>query len=44
MNNTSHDLKHSYAKKRSAIRDRLGDFKKVIAQADDNKIFEVSDR
>lgn len=40
MKNTYHYLKHSYAKKRNAIRDRLGEFKKVIAEADDNKLFE----
>ncbi len=40
MQNASYILKQAYKKKRTSIRERLGDFKKIIAQADDKRLFE----
>ena len=40
MDNTSNNLKKAYTKKRAAIKERLSDFEKIIAQADDNRLFE----
>ena len=40
MDNSSYKLKNAYIKKQAEIRERLRDFKKIIAQADDNKLFE----
>lgn len=40
MINSFRDLKQSYKKKRSDIRARLDDFRKIIAHADDNQLFE----
>ncbi|MEM7008402.1 MAG: N-glycosylase/DNA lyase [Thermodesulfobacteriota bacterium] len=40
MDNILINLKNSYAEKRPAIIERLGEFKKIISHADDYKIFE----
>ncbi len=40
MNNSSHSLKQAYAKKKSAIRSRLNEFRKIGEEADDNELFE----
>ena len=40
MNNSSHSLKQAYAKKKSTIRSRLNEFRKIGEEADDNQLFE----
>lgn len=40
MKNSSHSLKQAYAKKKSAIRSRLNEFRKIGEEADDNQLFE----
>ncbi len=40
MHNASQNLKQAYIRKGAEIKRRLGDFKKIIAQADDNRLFE----
>lgn len=40
MENSSHYLKQAYAKKKSAIRIRLNEFRKIREKADDNQLFE----
>jgi len=40
MKNSSHSLKQAYAKKKSAIRSRLNEFRKIGEKADDNQLFE----
>ena len=40
MKQSSHNLKQAYIQKKKLIRARLNDFKKIIRDSDDNKIFE----
>ena len=40
MKNSSHSLKQAYSKKKSAIRSRLNEFRKIGEEADDNQLFE----
>jgi N-glycosylase/DNA lyase len=40
MKQSSHNLKQAYIQKKGSIRARLNDFKKIIRDADDNRIFE----
>ena len=40
MQKTSHHLKQAYTEKSTAIKKRLSEFKNIIAEADDNRLFE----
>jgi len=40
MKQNSHNLKQVYIQKKGSIRARLNDFKKILSDADDNRIFE----
>ncbi len=40
MKNSSHSLKQAFTEKKQVIRKRLNDFKRIIIEADDNRLFE----
>lgn len=40
MKKTLHNLRQAYIEKRPAIKERLGDFKKIVARGSDNQLFE----